>query len=286
MKLRRALAVVGLGTALVTGPALVASAITGGEVDGDGHPNVGMIAYYDSTGRFRCSATLVSPTVLVTAAHCTDGALGKTAVKFDSVIDESPEPPAPLPDAIDPSVGYTPAELAAAGWLSGTAYTHPQYSHFTDKKNWNDVGVIVLDAPVTTITPATVAPAGYLDRLPQNVLNKTLFTTVGYGTEVRQADSGPQKPTPMSYPILRRFALEPGQKLTPQLLQVNGNDKDPRGTGGTCFGDSGGPAFQGGYQVTVTSYGNNNVCRYIDGLQRIDIPVVQSWLATFGVTTR
>jgi hypothetical protein len=88
----------------------------------------------------------------------------------------------------------------------------------------------------------------------------------------------------MSYPILRRFALEPGQKLTPQLLQVNGNDKDPRGTGGTCFGDSGGPAFQGGYQVTVTSYGNNDVCRYIDGLQRIDIPVVQSWLATFGVT--
>jgi hypothetical protein len=284
MNLRRALAVVGLSTALVTGPALVASAITGGQPDGDGHPNVGMIAYYDSTGRLRCTATLVSPTVLVTAAHCTDGTLGKTAVKFDSVIDESPAPPVALPDAIDPSVGYTAAELAAAGWLSGTAYTHPDFSHFTDKKNWNDVGVIVLDEPVTTITPATIAPAGYLDRLSPSALPKTLFTTVGYGTEVSKPDSGPQKPTPMSYPILRRFADEPGQKLTSQLLQVNGNDKDPRGTGGTCFGDSGGPAFLDGYQVSVTSFTNNNVCRYIDGLQRVDIPIVQDWLATFGVS--
>lgn len=284
MKLPRALAVLGLSTALVSGTALAASAITGGQLDGNAHPNVGMIGFYDSTGRFRCSATLVSPTVLVTAAHCTTGTLGKTAVKFDSVIDESPAPPAALPTAIDPSAGYTAAELAAAGWLSGTAYTHPDYSNFTDKANWNDVGVIVLDQPVTTIEPAHIAPAGYLDQFTPNVLNKTLFTAVGYGTEVRKADSGPQKPTPMSYPILRRYADEPGQKLTPQILQVNGNPNDPRGTGGTCFGDSGGPSFNGGYQVTVTSYGNNNVCRYIDGLQRIDIPVVQDWLATFGVT--
>src|SRR6476620_5614505 len=69
MNLRRACAAVGLTTAIVSGTAIAASAITGGELDGNGHPNVGMIAYYDSTGRFRCTATLVSPTVLVTAAH-------------------------------------------------------------------------------------------------------------------------------------------------------------------------------------------------------------------------
>ena len=54
-----------------------ASAITGGELDGDRHPNVAMIVFYQPDGRFRCSATLVSPTVLVTAAHCTDGVRGK-----------------------------------------------------------------------------------------------------------------------------------------------------------------------------------------------------------------
>ena len=42
-----------------------------GTPDGETHPNVGLIAFYDATGRYRCSATLVSPTVLLTAAHCT-----------------------------------------------------------------------------------------------------------------------------------------------------------------------------------------------------------------------
>jgi hypothetical protein len=34
----------------------------------------------------------------------------------------------------------------------------------------------------------------------------------------------------------------------------------------------------------VTSYGLTANCRYIGGYQRVDIPVVQTWLATFGVT--
>ena len=258
-----------------------AVASTGGTPDESLHPNVGLISFYDADGRFRCSATLVSPTVLVTAAHCTQGTVGKTAVTFKSVVAEAP--PSPLPIAANPAAGYTSAELAAAGLLSGTAQTHPGYSDFTDLRNWNDVGVIVLDAPVTGIVPATIAPTNYLDRYTPNVLNKTLFTAVGYGTEVRQAESGPQKPTPMSYPIVRRVTDEVGQKLTPQILQVNGNENDPRGGGGTCFGDSGGPSFNGGYQVTVTSYGYTNNCRYLGGLQRIDIPVVQNWLAGFGV---
>lgn len=283
MNLRRACAAVGLTTAIVSGTAIAASAITGGELDGNGHPNVGMIAFYDSAGRTRCTATLVTPTVLVTAAHCAQGVLGRTAVKFDSLIDDSPAPPAALPLANDPTVGYTTDELTSAGWLAGTAYAHPDYSNFTDKKNWNDVGVVVLDQPVTDIEPAKVAPLGFLDQLRQKELNKTLFTAVGYGVEVVKPDTGPKKPVLSSYPIVRRFAEAPGQKLTDQILQVNGNANDDKGTGGTCFGDSGGPAFLDGYEVTVTSYNNDALCRHIDGLQRIDIPVVQDWLATFGV---
>ena len=213
-------------------------ASTGGTPDGETHPNVGLILFYTPDGRFRCSATLVSPTVLITAAHCTDGDLGKVLVTFDSVI--ALAPPSPFPVAADPSVGYTAAELAAAGYLSGTAYTHPDYSNFTDLANWNDVGVVVLDTPVTDIEPAEIADLGRLDQIPTSQLRNTLFTAVGYGTEVRKPDSGPQKPTPMSYPLIRRYVDMPGQKVTPQILQTNGNEKDPFGTGGTCFGDSGG----------------------------------------------
>lgn len=259
--------------------AVPAQASTGGTPDGDTHPAVGLILFYDAEGRFRCSATLVSPTVLLTAAHCTKGTLGSTLVTFDSVIAE--QPPSPFPVATDPSKGYTPEELAEAGYLSGTAYTHPEYSDFTDLDNWNDVGVIVLDEPVTDITPVPIADLGRLDRISRSELRSTLFTAVGYGTEVRQAEEGPQKPTPMSYPLIRRYVEMPGQKLTPQILQTNGNENDPFGTGGTCFGDSGGPVLLDGEIVAVTSYGYTSNCRYLGGYQRVEIEVVQDWLADF-----
>nr|WP_281372792.1 trypsin-like serine protease [Kineococcus aurantiacus] len=236
---------------------------------------------YDAAGRYRCSATLVSPTVLLTAAHCTADAVGRAAVTFETSIAEAP--PSPLPVAADPAAGYTQAELEAAGYRSGTAYAHPAYSGFTDFDNWNDVGVVVLDRPVTGIAPAPLATTGTLDRYAQPVLNKTLFEVVGYGTEVRKPDSGPQKPEPMGYPLLRRYTTSPGQKLTPQLLQLNGNPADTRGGGGTCFGDSGGPVFLDGRIVAVTSYTRTANCRYIGGYQRVEIPVVRQWLATFGL---
>jgi hypothetical protein len=283
MRLRLRALLAALSIALMAGIAVAApaAAVTGGEPDGNKHPNVGLILFYSADGRFRCSATLVTPTVLLTAGHCTDGTVGKTLVDFRSVV--ALQPPTGYPVAASPSTGYTQAEIEAAGFLSGTAYTHPDYSDFTDLDNWNDVGVIVLDRPVSTIAPATIAPRNYLDAYAQPVLNKTLFTSVGYGTEVRKPESGPQKPTPESYPLLRRFAVQPGQKLTSQILQLNGNINDNRGTGGTCFGDSGGPTFLNGYVVTVTSYGYTDNCRYLGGYQRVDIPVVQDWLATFGV---
>jgi hypothetical protein len=267
-----------IGLAFSAAPA---QASTGGTPDGDAHPDVALIAFYDGEGRFRCSATLISPTVIITAAHCTQGTLGKTAVTFDTFFDDAP--PSNLPAAADPSVGYTATELAAAGYLSGTAYTHPQYSDFTDRDNWYDVGVIVLDEPIASHGAGYpgIAPVGTLDQIARSTLQKTLFTAVGYGTEVRQEGSN-MKPEPESYPILRRYVDMPGQKLTPQILQTNGNEKDPRGTGGTCFGDSGGPVFLGGQLVAVTSYGYTNNCRYLGGYQRVDIPGVASWLATFA----
>ena len=73
--------------------AVPAGAITGGGADGDQHPNVGIVVFYspdgDTNARFRCSGTLISPTVVITAAHCTAGTVGKTIVTFDSVIAEN-----------------------------------------------------------------------------------------------------------------------------------------------------------------------------------------------------
>jgi hypothetical protein len=288
-RMRKRMRAVLVGVIALLGVGLVAptpaGAITGGEVDsGNKYSNVGIIAFYDATGRYRCSATLVTSTVLLTAAHCTVGTLGKTLVNFNWFIDD--EPPSALPRAADDTgtgISKTGYQGSTGAWLSGTAYTHPQYSDFTDMDNWNDVGVVVLDKPVR-VAPAKLAPLNQLDTYGQPTLNSTLFRVVGYGTEVRQDPEGPQKPTPQSYPIVRRYTDTVGQKLTPQILQVNGNENDIHGGGGSCFGDSGGPAFDPkGYLVTVTSYGYTSNCRYIDGLQRVDIKVVQDWLKRFGV---
>jgi hypothetical protein len=244
---------------------------------------------------------------VLTAAHCTFQDIGAVAVSFDTEIAlDATESAVNVPRACDDEgpaagdglsdVGFsdglctpdptTPGPDPYAGevtWVTGTPLTHPEYSDFTDIRNWNDTGVIILDEPIAGIEPATLAPEGYLDAYRQPVLNSTLFEVVGYGTEVRPNEEGPQKPTPQSFPLIRRQALSPGQKLTPQILQLNGNINDPRGTGGTCFGDSGGPVFHtddAGVTVVVgdTSYGYTNNCRYLGGYQRVDVPVVHDWL--------
>lgn len=290
-----------VGVAVLAAGVPSAQAITGGQPDYEGHPNVALLLFYSKDAatdevafRYRCTGSLVSPTVILTAAHCTEGVEGVVLATFTSEIAQ--EPPSGLPRAaddliIDPDTGestgstsgFSPDQAGGSfDFVAGTAHVHPAYSGFTDMANWNDVGVVTLTAPVDA-TPIAVAPLGTLDAVAQPALNSTLFTFVGYGTRVDKPDAGPQRPVPLSYPLIRRVTESPGQKLTEQILQANGNPNDVKGDGGTCFGDSGGPGLLDGQQVTVTSYGFTDNCRYIDGHQRLDIPVVQEWLATFGI---
>ena len=57
-------------------------------------------------------------------------------------------------------------------------------------------------------------------------------------------------------------------------------------TGGTCFGDSGGPNFLGTTNVVagVTSFGLNPTCAGTGGVYRVDQQDDLDWLAKFGLT--
>ena len=76
--------------------------------------------------------------------------------------------------------------------------THPQYSDFTDLKNWNDTGVIILDeAPGLPTSP--LAPANYLDQFAQprstTRSSSPSVTAPRYGKRrVGPADSDPATP--------------------------------------------------------------------------------------------
>src|SRR5919198_4988122 len=68
------------GALIAAAPAL---AITGGSPD-TVHRNVGVVRFTLPEGRFRCSGTLISPTVVLTAGHCTEGPATNVYVSFDT----------------------------------------------------------------------------------------------------------------------------------------------------------------------------------------------------------
>jgi Trypsin len=264
-----------VGVAALFATVGVARAISGGQLDGAAHPNVAMIVFYQPDGRFRCSATLVSPTVLVTAAHCTEGVRGKVIATFDPVAPPSPRAADDTGDGTS-AIGY-PANVP--DWLTGTAHAHPLWDNELQLNDLHDVGVVVLEVPYAGATPAPLAPRNYLAGLANGNggLNKQTFTLVGYGVFFEKPATGPKKPTDVS-DRTRRFTTAVGQNISSQVLKLAENQNDSRAGGGTCFGDSGGPAFHDRLLVADTSFGASQFCRSAGGYYRLDTDDARSFL--------
>ncbi len=171
------LALVGATIAALFVAAVPALAITGGERD-EVHTNVGLVRFTTPEGRFRCSGTLIAPTVVLTAGHCTEGPATNVYVSFNTDL------------ALDPlAAGITPEERAAraANYLTGTAHPDPAWDGQLQFSKQHDQGVVVLDAPASTkwpgIVPAKLPPVGFLDGNQGQLKNET-FTLVGYGVDI------------------------------------------------------------------------------------------------------
>jgi len=243
--------------------AMPAAAVTDGQLDGNGHPAVVLLLMeIDGQPAFRCSATLLSPTVVLTAGHCTNDYPGPPysgmRVFTESDVDNG--------NNNYPFAG--PNSVEAVSWAAHPLYeTAPFYIH--------DVGVVILKAPGVVLPQdeyGVLPQANQLDSLKPR--RSTTFTSVGYGLQKSFPDAASWKD------VANRVRMV----SHPRLIQVNTGFTGPgslllsnnANTGGTCFGDSGGPNFLGDSMVVagVTSFGLNSTCGGTGGVFRVDRPDV------------
>ena len=243
--------------AAVLAVAGIARAITFGQLDTNNrYPNVGalVITFQGETG-IVCTGTLISPTVFLTAAHCTD---------FLPSIGVAPD---------DVWVTFDPTFDASSPLLGGTYHLNPLFGS-GGQSNTNDVSVITLDSPVSGITPARLPTLNYLDTIP---LKSQRFTAVGYGTVREDKTKGPQT---LFFDGQRRYVDQGFRSLTGSWLNLSMNPSV--GSGGTCYGDSGGPHFVGDSNliaaITVTG---DRWCRATDVDYRIDTASARNFLKDF-----
>ena len=151
----------------------------------------------------------VSPTV--TAGRWSPIARGR-GTSTDPI--HAPTTPAAADD-IDAIPDRVPS--APAGWLAGTPHAHPLWANKLQLNDLHDVGVVVLDAPYTLATPATLVRAGYLEDLAKGNggLSHQEFEVVGYGVFFNKPSEGPQKPTSVA-DRTRRFTRAVGRTSRPR----------------------------------------------------------------------
>ena len=235
-----------------------AGAVLYGSPDGNAHPYVGIVRFFDDEGNYlwRCSGTLISSTVFLTAGHCVFG----TASAEVWLTETAP----------------TSAEVISGDYehgITGTPYAYPGYDDFATFPNTGDVGIVVLDKQVRLSSYGQLPTAG----LAETLYKHTVFDIVGYGLQDVQ---------PVELANVQRIAaraklisLQSGYSAGFNL-QLSSNNGKPH-QGGLCFGDSGGPVLYGSTILAVNSFVINGNCAGSGYSYRIDQPEILAWIESF-----
>jgi hypothetical protein len=273
--MRKLIALVIVAFAVIVSPAGSVRAVTGNYVGDFAHPFVGLAVFYDSSGTFlhRCSGSLLTPTIFLTAGHCVDDAASArvyfqqdAGVNFDPATEYDPVSGYPV-DCLDPNLCTTSSQLFSYG-----------FSDFSGFPNTQDVGLLILDEPIYVDYYGALPSPGTLDSVAtQRGLQDLTFTVSGYGLSESNpvhVESFRERLMATSRLVNVNSALTAGFNL--QTTSSRGG-----GRGGTCSGDSGGPVFypsDSNIIVAVTSFGLNPWCRGVDFAYRTDQQEVIDWI--------
>jgi hypothetical protein len=253
-------------------------AITGNSQP-DSTPYVGVVVLFSDAARTQplsySTGILISPTVVLTTGHSLFGGVA-ASICFDQ---------GPIAYSIDENgkFSYTTNQPI----YNGVPIPYPEYAASilagakpSQVLQTSDVGLIILDTPVTEITIFPSLPtAGLADILPA----KTALQAIGYGVQFQITPRGHGVNTWVGS-LSRNSAtielLSTSFQGSSNYLKCTANAAQDKG--GIAYGDSGGPVLYGNnvqnVVLAVNAYVSSANCAGVTYHTRIDNPQVLNWI--------
>ena len=266
-------------SALIAPPS---GAVTGPNIVEDfEHDYVGLVAFYDQDNEFlhRCTGTLLSPEVFLTAGHCVAAddegnvaPLARIWFEQDAGADYDPVTDTPA------SSGYP-----YTGGVTSTKLYNYGFTDLSTIPETKDVGLIVLDPGVVEETYpdidtyGSLAEVGAAGELGTGL--DAVVTVSGYGVTRTNGKNGQNTVSFRERLMGETFIVNARNTNTAGYnLQLASNFGG--GRVGTCFGDSGGPIFAGDTNevLAVNSWVQNWSCGGLGFPYRVDTADVQKWM--------